>query len=138
MERTFQYSNHIQDVSKIGSNLSQLASEWTIPGSELRQVIVIIEELLSNIVRFAFKDPDDHLIEVRVSKTGRVLAIRITDDGIPFNPLDYHPPSITDPASPDAGGMGITLVRTFSDSIEYSREKDKNHLTITKVIKSKT
>ncbi|MFO7932537.1 MAG: ATP-binding protein [Bacteroidales bacterium] len=136
MERTFRYSNHIQDVSKIGSDLSELASEWTIPGSELRQVVVIIEELLSNIVRFAFNDPDDHVIEVRVSKTGRVLAIRITDDGIPFNPLDYHPPSTTDPASPDAGGMGITLVRTFSDSIEYSREKDKNHLTITKVIKS--
>jgi len=138
MEKTFHYRNDIQDVSRIDTDLSQLASEWSIPDSELRQVVVIIEELLSNIVRFAFPDPNEQLIEVRITKAGRVLTIRITDNGIPFNPLDYHPSPTTDPASSDAGGMGIILVRTFSDSIEYNRNKDKNRLTITKIIKSKT
>lgn len=138
MERTFKYSNDIQDVSRIRSDLSILAAEWSIPDSELRQVIVIIEELLSNIIRFAFIDSHEHLIEVQISKTDRVLSIRITDDGIPFNPLDYHPVPIADPASSDAGGMGIILVRTFSDSLEYKRDKNRNHLTVTKVIKSKS
>ena len=137
MERTFKYKNDIQDVSSISTDMSQLTSAWSIPDSELKQVVVIIEELLSNIIRFAFKDPDDHVIEVRIGKDERVLTIRITDDGIPFNPLDYHPSPITDPASSDAGGMGIILVRTFSDSIGYKRENNENRLTITKVIKSK-
>lgn len=137
MERSFHYSNHIQDLSRIHTDLSKLASEWSIPESELRQITVIVEELLSNIIRFAFHDPDVHSIEVKISKTERLITIRITDDGIPFNPVDYHPAPVSDPASSDAGGMGIVLVRTFSDSIEYQRNDHGNQLTVNKIIKSK-
>ena len=110
MERSFQYCNDIQEISRISTDLSALAAEWSIPDSELRQVTVIIEELLSNIIRFAFNDSDEHLVEVHMIKQDRGLFIRITDDGIPFNPIDYHPVPITDPASADTGGMGIIPV----------------------------
>ncbi|HER09763.1 MAG TPA: ATP-binding protein [Bacteroides sp.] len=136
MEHSFHYTNHIQDLSRIHADLAKLAAEWSIPVSELRQVTVIVEELLSNIIRFAFDDPDDHSIEVKVSKSDRLITIRITDDGIPFNPVDYHPAPVSDPASSNTGGMGIILVRTFSDSIEYKRAGQRNHLTVFKFIKS--
>ena len=41
MERSFQYSNDIQEISRISKDLSALATEWSIPDSELRQVTVI-------------------------------------------------------------------------------------------------
>ncbi|HDS07980.1 MAG TPA: ATP-binding protein [Bacteroides sp.] len=137
MEKVFHYRNHIQDISRISDDLGALAKEWAIPVSELRQVTVIVEELISNIIRFAFQDADPHLIRVMVGKEDRLLIIRITDDGIPFNPMEYHPPPITDPASVEAGGMGIVLVRTFSDSIDYKRIDHENRLTVIKTIKSK-
>jgi anti-sigma regulatory factor (Ser/Thr protein kinase) len=138
MERLFQYRNDIQEISRIGSDLSRLAAEWSIPDSERRQVTVIVEELLSNIIRFAFRDSHEHLVQVKISQNDRVLSIRITDDGMPFNPMNYHPVPITDPASPDTGGMGIILVRTFSDAIEYRRTGNRNQIHITKIIKSKS
>jgi hypothetical protein len=44
---------------------------------------------------------------------------------------------LADPATSDAGGMGLTLIRAFSSNISYQRISKKNHLKITKKVKSK-
>lgn len=136
MEKLFQYRSDIQEVALIRQDLTGVVKEWRIPESEMRQIIVIIEELFSNIIRFAFNDNQEHLVEIQLRKDDRIITMIISDDGIPFNPLDYNPVSISDPAASDAGGMGLTLIRAFSDSIKYRRLLNRNHLEITKSIKS--
>jgi anti-sigma regulatory factor (Ser/Thr protein kinase) len=136
MERVFQYRSEIQEIPRLRSNLADLAILWSLPEPEERQIGVIVEELFSNIVRFAFEDQGDHLIEIRMKKKERMISIVIIDDGIPFNPLEYHHRPVLDPATPNSGGMGLTLVQTFSDSVVYQRVNEKNHLEIIKKIKS--
>lgn len=136
MERVFHYRSEIQEIPHLRMNLANLAISWALPESEARQIEIIVEELFSNIVRFAFEDQGDHRIEIRMKKSEQLISIVIVDDGIPFNPLEYHPRPIPDPASPSSGGMGLMLVQTFSDSITYQRVHDKNQLEITKKIKS--
>ena len=136
MEKVFQYKSEIQEIQQIRENLTELAELWTIPDSELRQLEVMVEELFSNIIRFAYNDNLEHQIEIRLLNGDRMVGIEIIDDGIPFNPLDHQQDALSDPAISDIGGMGLTLVRTFSDSITYSRTNEKNHLKITKKIKS--
>jgi len=136
MKRIFQYKSDIQEVPLIRKELTGVIKEWRISESEMRQIIVIIEELFSNIVRFAFNDNQEHLIEIELRKDDRIFTMSIADDGIPFNPLDYNPAPISDPAASDAGGMGLTLIRAFSDSLKYRRLLNRNHLEITKSIKS--
>lgn len=136
MERLFQYRSDIQEVQFIRQDLTGVVKEWGIPESEMRQIIVIIEELFSNIVRFAFNDNHEHIVEIILRKNDRIITMTISDDGVSFNPLDYNPVPLSDPAASDAGGMGITLIRAFADSIEYRRLLNRNHLEITKSIKS--
>jgi anti-sigma regulatory factor (Ser/Thr protein kinase) len=136
MERVFHYRSQIQEIPVIRENMADLADSWALPESEERQIVVIVEELFSNIIRFAFNDQREHLIEIRMKRSEDKICIVMIDDGIPFNPLEYHPGPIFDPATPNAGGMGLTLIQTFSDSIEYYRIDHKNHLEITKKIKS--
>jgi len=137
MEHIFQYSSDIQEIPRIRKELSDLAQSWTIPESELRQISVIIEEIFSNIVRFAFNDTEMHMIDIRMQYAERNISIDIIDDGIPFNPLEYRQDPISDPATSGTGGMGLTLVRTFSDSIVYKRTPQNNHLSIIKTVRSK-
>ena len=137
MEHIFQYSSDIQEIPRIRKELSELAQSWTIPESELRQISVIIEEIFSNIVRFAFNDTAVHMIDIKMQYAERNISIDIFDDGIPFNPLEYDQGPISDPATSGTGGMGLTLVRTFSDSIVYKRTPQNNHLSITKIVRSK-
>lgn len=65
MEKVFQYRSEIQDLPLIRQDLSGLAVVGNIPESELRQIIVIVEELFSNITRFAFEDSREHFIEIQ-------------------------------------------------------------------------
>ena len=137
MDRSFQYTSHIQEIPRIRKDLEFLEHEWSIPKSEIRQILVIIEEIFSNIVRYAFEDNHEHLIDIQLGYDESHMEIEIIDDGLAFNPLDYHLEPQSDPANSDAGGMGLTLIRAFSSNISYQRNSEKNHLKITKKVKSK-
>lgn len=137
MDRQFQYHSHIQEIPRIRKDLEFLKNEWVISDSEIRQILVIIEELFSNIIRYAFEDKQEHIIDIKLDYSDSQIEIEIIDDGIPFNPLEYELGAMTDPASSDAGGMGLTLIRAFSSKVSYQRNSGRNHLKITKLIKAK-
>jgi anti-sigma regulatory factor (Ser/Thr protein kinase) len=132
MDRAFQYPSHIQEIPLIRKDLEFLKKEWAIPESEIRQILVIIEELFSNIIRYAYDDNLEHLVDVRLVNRIDHVEIEIIDDGIPFNPMEYQTGASSDP-----GGMGLTLIKTFSSNISYQRSSGKNHLYIAKKIKRK-
>jgi anti-sigma regulatory factor (Ser/Thr protein kinase) len=135
MKAQFQYRTVIQSIASIRSDLEAFAVKWGIPAPELRQITVIVEELFSKIVRYAVED-DDHHLEISISKSDSEIIIEMNDDGTPFNPLENHSGHVHDPVSADDGNMGLSLVRAFSDSTQYTREDQKNILTIHKIIRS--
>lgn len=137
MDRQFQYHSHIQEIPRIRKDLEFLKNEWAISDSEIRQILVIIEELFSNIIRYAFEDKQEHIIDIKLDYSDSQIEIEIIDDGIPFNPLEYELGAMADPASSDAGGMGLTLIKAFSSKVSYQRNSGRNHLKITKLIKAK-
>ena len=137
MERAFTYQPHIQEIPTIRKDLDILGKEWNIPESEIRQILVIIEELFSNIVRYAFDVNQKHPVDIRLVRGESQIEIELIDAGKPFNPLEYEAVHSADPTSSDAGGMGLTLIRAFSSNAVYRRDSGKNHLTITKKVKDK-
>ncbi len=64
--------------------------------------------------------------------------IEIIDEGPPYNPLEYNPDQDFDPVLSDEGGMGLSLIKAFSDSLQYTREEGRNILLIQKIIRSQT
>lgn len=135
MEHTFTYHSHIQEIPHIRKDLVFLEQEGIVHKSEIKQIQLIIEELFSNIIRYAFMDQKEHLIDIRLSTGESHIEIELIDDGIPFNPLEYEMEQSTDPVNSDSGGMGLPLIRAFCNHIEYHRISEKNHLIITKNLK---
>lgn len=111
--------------------------DWGVPVSEIRQILFIIEELFSNIVRYAFEDGLKHHIDIRIQNTGDHLEIEMIDGGKNFNPLEYQMAPLSDPFRYSAGAMGLTLIKAFASSISYRRIAGKNHILIAKKVKSK-
>lgn len=134
MEQSWQYRAEIHEIPRIRIDLEMLETEWNIPLSKKRQILVIVEELFSNIVRFAYEDQQEHTIELRMKKNESTLQIEIIDDGIAFNPLDHGKNSPNDPSLASSGGMGLTLVQTFANRMSYQRRGDHNCLFIEKNI----
>jgi anti-sigma regulatory factor (Ser/Thr protein kinase) len=137
MDHSYQYQSHIQEIPRIRKDLEFLKQEWEFPDSEMRQLQLIIEELFSNIIRYAFRDKNEHLVEIGLTREDDKIIIHICDDGVPFNPLEYDTELPDDPATSDIGGMGLSLIKAFSSHLSYNRMSGKNHLYITKKSGSK-
>lgn len=96
----------------------------------------MVEELFSNIIRYAFPDKKDHLVEFTISLEEGIIHLLLCDDGEAFNPLDNNHDKITDPASSDDGSMELSLIRAFADTLKYIRKEPYNLLFIQKTIRS--
>ncbi len=92
---------------------------------------MIIDELLGNVILYAFSEGGEHEIEITAKQVRNRLTVTISDDGVPSNPLLIDLPD-TSLAAKDRplGGLGILLVRKMADDILYQRRIDKNVLTL--------
>jgi sigma-B regulation protein RsbU (phosphoserine phosphatase) len=95
----------------------------------------VFDELLSNIISYAYQDDLEHDIEIKWELSGDRLTMMITDDGIPFNPFGSEAPDTSlSLEERDVGGLGVHLVKSVMDKVSYQRRIDKNVVTLTKRI----
>ena len=93
-----------------------------------------LDEVVTNVIRYAHDDDGrQHQIVVRLALEQDVLTAQVEDEGRAFNPVEAPAPDIG--ASIDErpiGGLGIHLVRSVMNSVEYRREDGRNVLTMKK------
>ena len=100
--------------------------------TDISRIELAIEEAAVNIINYSFPDEEGE-ISMECDFRHQSLQITLSDNGIPFNPLEYCPPDITLPAQErEVGGLGIFLIRNLMDEVEYRREEDKNILMMRK------
>lgn len=93
------------------------------------------EEVIVNIVSYAYPDGLDAYIELDIADDGKELRIEICDSGRPFNPLERQAPDLTQCLEDrDIGGLGIYLVLQMMDGVTYLYEEGKNKLVLMKSI----
>ncbi len=90
-------------------------------------VKVVVEESLSNIIRHGFEGEQRHDIRVGLGVDPSEIAIRLEDDGKPFNPLTVPRQATSQP--PDElieAGLGMHLVRNMTRAMSYRWQDGKN------------
>lgn len=94
-------------------------------------VRLAVEELVSNVIRYAYDDTRPHRIDVQVVVSGPAIELTIEDDGRPFDPNETPP--VVAPASIDhaaEGGRGLLLVRELAGPIRYERQNGRNRVAV--------
>jgi len=133
--KQFVIENQVEELSSLAEKIEKIAEEWEISPALAMNMNLVIEEALSNIIFYAFTDKNKHEIKVLVSIENNTLTIKITDDGIPFNPLEHEKPDINLPAEErPVGGLGIFLMSQIMDEMHYNRKGNENILTLKKSI----
>ena len=88
---------------------------------------------MTNIISYVYADGAEHQIGVRVALDGDGVTVRVEDDGRAYNPLDTPTPDLQlDVEERPIGGLGVHIVRSMMDTLEYRRENDRNILTMRK------
>jgi anti-sigma regulatory factor (Ser/Thr protein kinase) len=81
---------------------------------------VVLEELISNVIRHGFDDAAIHAMLLRVGARPHAIVITLEDDGRPFNPFEVaEPPAFESLETARIGGLGIPVVRRFSTATRY-------------------
>ena len=88
---------------------------------------IIVEELVSNLLRHGGKDKDIALC-LQVADHADGVSFEIEDDGAAFDPLADNSAGGIDPVS--GGGVGLAIVRAWGEDLHYSRRAERNRLTL--------
>lgn len=137
MQRSFQLSHppeqgHPSDVLPlIEDMLNEMAEAEEWPLTLTMRANLILEELVLNTLTHGDTSGLTE-INLELDSENHALTIRLTDDGLAFNPLTDAPaPDVTLPlADRPIGGLGVYLVKTMGEELEYRRENDRNHLKL--------
>jgi sigma-B regulation protein RsbU (phosphoserine phosphatase) len=127
--------NDLREIGRVNREFQKFAEEHGIPVEVGRKISILFDDLLSNVISYAFPDDAAHEIEITTELATSRLTVTISDDGIPFNPLVAGTPDTSLPLDKRAlGGLGIHLIRNLVDDMSYQRRVERNVLTLVKHI----
>lgn len=127
--------NDLSEIAKLRRELENFGQRCSLSSKTLFELNLILEEVLANVIAYAYGDNQLHEIVVRADLGDGEVVIDVEDDGRPFNPLQIPPPDLDLPLEQrNVGGLGLHLVRELTSSIEYTRGEEKNHLVMRKKI----
>jgi phosphoserine phosphatase RsbU/P len=131
--KTIVVKNRLADIRTLAREIAAFGARHRMSDDVLHDVRLSLEEIVVNIIHYAYEDTREHEITVRMLMKEGELVLEVRDDGRPFNPLDVPPPNLDETVEErQVGGLGIFLSRRLMDSVEYRREGAENILTMRK------
>jgi len=125
--------NRSSELQRLASELERFAQNHRIPEPDIHAFSLSLDELVTNTIAYGYDDQGPHEIRVRLALANGRLSAEVEDDGRPFNPLTAPQPDLTSAVEDrPVGGLGIHLVRSLMDHVDYRRESGKNHLMMRK------
>ena len=123
--------NDLLELQRLNQAVTEFTEQQSLASELVFRVNLVLEEIITNVISYAYADESEHEIFVRLSWKEPDMKIQVEDDGRPFDPLKAPPPEIAKPLDErQVGGLGIHLVRQMMDEVEYRRENGKNRLIL--------
>ena len=112
--------------------------EHGIAADEASRILILLEELLTNLVKYGYPDrPECGRAEIVLALNGGRLEIEFIDDGCAFDPFAVPPPNLEGPLETRTpGGLGLHILRSLTDEASYERRNGNNVIRLSRVLES--
>lgn len=135
MERIIEFSNQLEEVTRVASFIEELGEELHLSLSVVNAIQLAIEEAVVNVINYSYAPGQTAISTLKVSTNGSELVFTLTDSGQPFNPLTKEEPDLTASVQErPVGGLGILLVKKLMDNVTYKYKEGNNNLILTKML----
>ena len=126
----------VESLSDVLGFVDRTLESYACPMKIQTAICVAIEEVFVNVAHYAYGDGEgDMTLAIGFDETSGTLTFRMTDNGVPFDPLQKPDPDITLSAEErEIGGLGIFIAKKTMNSITYAYENGENILTMMKKI----
>jgi sigma-B regulation protein RsbU (phosphoserine phosphatase) len=119
--------NEIRQIRSVAEAVGPFLAERQVSEAQINNIHVINDELLSNIIQYAFTDQEEHSIVFELVVNESSIILTYHDDGIDFNPFTMERPELELPIEErKIGGLGIHIVKTMVDEYSHERKGDNN------------
>ena len=131
--RSITIVNSLPELQRLLSFTSEFGSLAGICREDMMDLDVIIEEVVTNILKYGKLALDVEACTVELTRKENLLEISVSDHGIPFDPLLMPEVDTTQGIEErPIGGLGIHFVRNLTTSQHYEYKDGKNWLILTK------
>ena len=116
--------------------VSTAAREFGFSDEEISKIALAVDEACTNIIKHAYRFDPGKKLTISVKRGIGAFEISIRDTGKQFNPTDLQPPDMKEYLTHfRRGGLGVYLMKTLMDKVEYNFEPGKpNEVRLTKYL----
>ncbi|MCL4183757.1 MAG: ATP-binding protein [Burkholderiaceae bacterium] len=130
---TITIGNSLPEIAAVDAQCRRIAGFARLDADTLADLLLALDEILSNAIRHAFPDGGQHPITVRFHVDEQAIEVAIEYGGVPFDPADAPPPDRDKPlAERRTGGLGLHFTQALMDGLRYCRVGDVNRVTLVK------
>ncbi|EAZ81478.1 ATP-binding protein [Algoriphagus machipongonensis] len=124
-------------LADLRSFLQQRLQELKMSDKDQHQLTLAVEEVCANLIIHSHNCNGSDIIRLEIKDSPEKIIFEITDNGKAFNLLDYEVPDLKKVVSQKRkGGLGIILVKTIMDEIEFESNKGTNTCRLIKWFRS--
>jgi serine/threonine-protein kinase RsbW len=121
------------EIHPLGADIAQWAAGHAVAPKVANSVVLMLDELLTNVVMHGFRDSGLGTIEVKVSIDRGAIDAVVRDSAPAFDPFSVPEADTTMGVEERRiGGLGVHFVRKMSDSFEYRRDGEINEVHLRK------
>jgi serine/threonine-protein kinase RsbW len=135
MKKEIKLKNQVGELEHVAVFIEEICEELGL-GMDLQMNLnLVLEEMVSNIIFYAYPEGTDAEIELMAEYDGKELTFVLSDQGREFDPTLKEDADVdVNPIDREIGGMGIWIVKNIMNQVTYQRLEGKNLLTMKKEI----
>ena len=135
MRKEICIKNQVEELDHVAQFIEEIGEELSLDMELQMNLNLVLEEMVSNIIFYAYPEGTEACIELTAESDGEELTFVLSDQGQAFDPtLKEDTDMDVNPAERDLGGMGIYIVKNIMNKVTYQRLEGKNLLTMKKDI----
>ena len=136
MKKELKLKNQVGELERVNRFIEEIGNELGLSMELRMNMNLVIEEMVSNVIFYAYPKDVEGEIELEAEYDGNELCFVLSDSGKEFDPTQKEDanPDIN-PTEREIGGMGIYIVKNIMNEVSYQRLEGKNLLTMRKNIR---
>lgn len=139
MQRIHLSSNgDLEDIPQVGELVDTYCRLLQLPEKMRFHLRLALDELLTNTISYGFTQSSrENKLSIEVRLAPPWLITEVLDNGPPFNPLEVTPSDTTlSVENRPIGGLGVHLVRSVIDQLDYRHQDNCNILQLRQALPS--
>ena len=129
---TLTLKNDLSELARIAEEIEAHGKSRGWPAKWIQNLNISLDELITNIVSYGYRDNEVHEIRVTLTDRSGSLVTVLEDDGIAFDPFSEALKPDLDASVEErrVGGLGVYFVKTLMDEAAYERFDKGNRITL--------